>query len=152
MVLERADLANGVAEPFTTGQRFEYGTRAWPIYAGLGYTLDWLEALGWQNIYSHIAALSEYLKASVVERPYLRLLTPRAYEQSSGLTSFVIEGQNAGQVGQILREKQRIINRVIPHYNALRISTQYFNNRQDVDLLMDAIDQIVYENTGKTAG
>lgn len=143
--LERANLANRTCESFTTGQRFEFGTRAWPIYAGLGYTLDWATALGWQNIYAHIAALSEYLKASIVQRPYLHLLTPRAYEQSSGLVSFTIEGYNAGEVGHTLREKYRIINRVIPHFNALRISTQYFNNPQDVDRLMEAIEQIVNE-------
>ncbi len=141
--LERADLATGVAEPFKTGQRFEFGTRAWPIYAGLGCSLDYLQAIGWERIYGHIAALSDYFKERILERPYLRLLTPRAYEVSSGLTSFVIEDHKAGEVGRVLHEKWHMYTRVIPHYNAMRIATTYFNNLQDIDRLIEGLDEIV---------
>jgi len=140
--LERVDLQAEVAEPFVTGLRFEFGTRAWPIQAGLGASLDWFESLGWENVYSHIAALSGYLKECIRERPFLRLLTPLPFEASSGLTTFVVEGHDAGQVGQALREKWAIYVRVIPHYNAIRISTAHFNTPEDVDRLMAALEQI----------
>jgi selenocysteine lyase/cysteine desulfurase len=140
--LQKVDLAAGIAEPFETGQRFEFGTRAWPLTAGLGCSLDWFESIGWKNVYAHIAALSGYFKARVQERPYLRLLTPLAYEQSSGLTSFIIEGHKAGEVSTVLREKWKIYTRVIPHFNALRISTHHFNLPEDIDLLMTGLDEI----------
>ena len=41
-----------------------------------------------------------------------------------------------------LRERWNIYTRVIPHYNALRISTAHFNNREDLDRLMFGLDQI----------
>lgn len=140
--LERVDLQTEAAEPFLTGQRFEFGTRAWPIQAGLGSSLDWFESLGWENVYRHVAALSGYLKERIGERRFLRLLTPVPFEASSGLTTFVVEGHEAGQVSQTLREQWKIYVRVIPHYNALRISTAHFNAAEDVDCLMQALEQI----------
>lgn len=141
--LQRVDIPSQSAEPFLTGQRFEFGTRAWPTQAGLCGSLDWFERLGWQNVYHHIAALSGYLKNCILARPYLRLITPLAFEESSGLVTFEVEGHTAGEVSQALRQEDRIYTRVIPHYNALRISTAHFNIPKEIDILMDAIARIV---------
>ncbi len=140
--LQRVDIPARAAEAFLTAQRFEFGTRAWPGQAGLCGSLDWFESLGWQQVYDHIAALSQYLKECILAQPYLRLLSPFAFEESSGLVTFVIEGHVAGEVSKALREKDRIYTRVIPHYNALRISTAHFNIPEEVDILMDAVDQV----------
>ena len=140
--LEKVDVAAGFAEPFHTGQRFEFGTRAWPATAGLGAALDWFDTLGWDNVYRHVAVLSDYLKARILERPYLKLLTPLPFAQSSGLTSFEILDHEAQQVATTLREQKKIYTRVIPHFNALRIATAHFNSAQDIDVLMAGLDEI----------
>ena len=140
--LKNVVIADNVAESFLTGQRFEYGTRAWALQAGLGASLDWFESLGWDKVYAHIAALSGYLKACIQERPYLRLISPLPFEQSSGLVSFIVEGKVAGEVSTVLREKWKVYVRVIPHYNAIRIATAHFNNPQDIDHLMEALQSI----------
>jgi selenocysteine lyase/cysteine desulfurase len=140
--LEHADLATGQAEPYRSGQRFEFGTRAWPQYAGFGASLDWFEGLGWGWVYAHIAILSDYLKTRILERPYLELISPRSFADSSGLVSFVHKDKIASEISRTLREKQHIYVRVVTHYNAIRISTAHFNNRQDIDRLMDSLDQI----------
>lgn len=141
--LQRVDIPSQSAEPFLTGQRFEFGTRAWPTQAGLCGSLDWFERLGWQNVYAHIAMLSSYLKECILARPHLRLISPLAFEESSGLVTFVVEGHTASEVSQALRQNDRIYTRVIPHYNALRISTAHFNIQEDIDILMAAIERIV---------
>jgi len=140
--LVNVDVAAGFAEPFHTGQRFEFGTRAWAGQAGLGAALDWFDELGWDHVYQHIAALSDYLKARVQERPYLRLLTPLAFEQSSGLTAFEILDHNAGEVATTLRETKHVYTRVVPHFNAMRIATAHFNSANDIDVLMAGLDEI----------
>ncbi|MDW8098068.1 MAG: aminotransferase class V-fold PLP-dependent enzyme [Anaerolineae bacterium] len=145
--LERADLATSIAEPWPNALRFEFGTRTWPLYIGLNASLNWLGGWGWANIYHHIATLSAYLKERILERPFLKLLTPRAWEDSSGLTCFSVEGRAAGEVSKFLRERRRIHVRVIPHYNAIRISTAHFNNEVDVDNLMAALDEFIRETT-----
>jgi L-cysteine/cystine lyase len=139
---QRVDIPNRLAEPFTTAQRFEFGTRAWPGQAGLCGSLDWFESLGWKQVYAHIAALSQYLKEAILSRPHLRLLSPFAFDESSGLVAFVINGHVAGDVSKVLREQDRIYTRVIPHYNALRLSTAHFNIPEEIDHLMAAIDRV----------
>jgi selenocysteine lyase/cysteine desulfurase len=140
--LERADVEQGTADLWPTSRRFEFGTRANALYAGLGYSLDWLAALGWPEIEAHIARMSDTLKAQINERPHLRLLTPLSFTQSSGLTAFCVEGWQAGEVSTQLRQKARIHVRVVPHYNALRIATPCFVNEQDIERLMATVDEI----------
>ena len=146
--LERADLESGVAELWPSGRRFEYGTRATALYAGLWASLDWLEALGWNEVERYISGLTGYLKARIAEQPYARLLTPQRWDESSALTTFSVEGHEAGELSRSLRERWSIHVRVIPHYDALRISTAHFNNEGDIDKLLGALDTIVEEGAG----
>lgn len=143
--LEYADVETGQADLWASGRRFEFGTRASTLYAGLGYSIQWLDSLGWENVTQHIAKLSDYLKAQIQERDNLRLLTPLPFEQSSGLTTFVMEGWDAGKLSRELFQRSRIRVRVIPHYNATRISTAHFNNEADVDILIKTLDEITAE-------
>jgi L-cysteine/cystine lyase len=143
--LERGDLATGIAEPWREARRFEFGTRAFALYAGLGASLDWFEGLGWENVYRRIAGLARHLKDRIRERPHLSLLTSYPEEDSSGLTSFAVAGHAAEEVSRLLREKWRIQVRVVTHYNAIRISTAHFNSEEDLDRLLAAVDQIYGE-------
>jgi selenocysteine lyase/cysteine desulfurase len=122
--------------------RFEYGTRTYAIGAGLGASLDWLAALGWTNVEQHIAGLSAYLKECIQARPHLQLLTPLSFAQSSGLTTFIVAGQDAGALLAKLGQQWHIYVRYIPHYNAIRISTAHFNSQADIDRLMEAVDEM----------
>lgn len=147
--LEHANVETGQAELWQTAHRFEFGTRANTLYAGLGYSIAWLENLGWDNIARYIAQLSDYLKARILERPYLHLLTPLSFEQAAGLTTFVMDDQDAGELSRELFQRSRIRVRVIPHYNATRISTAHFNNEDDVDLLVKTLDDIATVNSNQ---
>ncbi|MEP7359158.1 MAG: aminotransferase class V-fold PLP-dependent enzyme, partial [Anaerolineales bacterium] len=140
--LEKVDLATGQAEPFLTGQRFEFGTRAWALQAGLGCSLDWFDSIGWDNVYRHIAALSGYLKSAILDRPYLKLISPVPFEESSGLVAMVFQDRNAQEISNELREKSKIYTRVVSHFNVLRIATAHFNNPTDIDTLIHALDRI----------
>jgi selenocysteine lyase/cysteine desulfurase len=140
--LERADAADGTAQLWESGRRFEFGTRAHALYAGLGASIEWLAALGWGEIERYVAGMSDYIKERILERPHLELLTPRAFVQSAGLTTFQVVGSQAGEVSRELAHRGRIVVRVIPHYNGIRISTPCFVNEQDIDTLMAAVDEI----------
>jgi selenocysteine lyase/cysteine desulfurase len=140
--LEKVDMATGQADAWMTAQRFEFGTRAWALTAGLGFSIDWFESLGWKNVYGYINSLTGYFKQRIVERSFLELLTPMDFEQSSGLTSFVIKGHNAGEASRTMWEKSKMMLRVIPHYNAIRVSTAHFVSEQDIDKLMEALDSV----------
>ncbi len=144
--LETVNLETGQADPWMNAQRFEFGTRAWSLTAGLGFSLDWFESLGWKNVYDYIAGLNGYFKERILEKPYLKLLSPVEFEKSSGLTSFVIDAHNAGEASRAMWQRDKMILRVIPHYNAIRVSTAHFVSEQDIDKLMESVDS-VYKGT-----
>jgi selenocysteine lyase/cysteine desulfurase len=140
--LEVADFVTGTANLWPTGRRFEYGTRASTLIAGLDCSLTWLADLGWEQIERYVDHLSSYLKAAILERPYLQSITPDRFEEAAGLTTFVMEGWNAGELSQELMRRAQIRVRVIPHYNGIRIATACFNNEADIDLLLSKLDAI----------
>jgi selenocysteine lyase/cysteine desulfurase len=145
--LELCDIVSGTAQLWSSGRRFEYGTRAGTLIAGLDCSLVWLEALGWGQIESYASQLSSYLKAAIQERPYLQMLTPASFEEAAGLTTFVMEGWNAGELSQEMMRRAQIRVRVIPHFNGIRISTACFNNEGDIDALLAIVDAIAEEGT-----
>lgn len=140
--LEVADFASGTADLWSSGRRFEYGTRATTLIAGLDCSIGWLARLGWEQIETHIRHLSSYLKARIQERPYLRLLTPPAFDHAAGLTTFAMEGWEAGELSRELMRRAGMCVRVIPHYNGIRIATACFNNEADIDTLLAILDAI----------
>ncbi len=139
--LKAADLATDVCEPVDSAARFEFGTRSYTLAVGLNAALDWFEGLGWDNVYVHIAELASYAKTRISERPHLRLLTPMEAEDSSGLVSFTIPGNQAQEVANRLREKHFTV-RVVDHYNCIRIATAHFNTADDVDRFLAAVDEL----------
>ena len=143
--LECADPSTGVADLWPSGRRFEYGTRSNALYAGLAASIDWLSGLGWAEIESYVTHLSSYLRERIAELPYARLLTPQKWEESSPLTAITVEGHEAGELSRSLRERWSIHVRVVPHYDAIRISTAHFNNEADIEKLVNALDTIVQE-------
>lgn len=128
-----------------SGKRFEYGTRDYARWVGMTAALDWLAALGGvAAIGVRLQALAERLRSGVQARAGWTLLTPAAWDQSSALTSFRIEGHrpHALQVGLEAR-RPRIITRQVPEHDALRISTHYFNDESDIDALLTELDRLV---------
>jgi selenocysteine lyase/cysteine desulfurase len=138
--LQRVDLAAGVADACASGQRFEFGTRSWALFAGLGASLDWFERLAWPRVYAHVEALSDQLKQEIEARPWLHLLTPRAFWQSAGLVSFTVAGCPAGDVVSALRQRWSLYARFVPHYDAVRIATAHFNSPDDLQRLLTALE------------
>jgi selenocysteine lyase/cysteine desulfurase len=146
--LEKADEATGEAEPWSDGRRFEFGTRAWALYTGLDAVLDWFEGLGWDAVRAHMIELSGYLRGEILARPYLRLLTPRDWDSSAGITCLSLDGVDGGALGTALREKWRIHTRGVLRGAGVRISTACFNNKADIDTLLEGLDHLHAHGVG----
>jgi selenocysteine lyase/cysteine desulfurase len=123
------------------GRRFEYGTRDYARWAGLSTALDWLRSLGGVAATAgRAASLAAQLRSAIAERADWTLHTPRAWEHSSALTTFSAAGRDARELHEALeREQPRIYTRVVPQFNALRISTHYYNDESDLEALLRAL-------------
>lgn len=137
--MEFADATTGEARLWTTGQRFEFGTRAWADPAGLLAAIDWLAGIGWDHVYEHIAGTAEIAMEMLTEIPGVTVLTPRDRGQHGGLVSFSCRGLDAATLGATLRTRYGIHTRHVGHYNATRVATAHFTTRQDLEGLVAAL-------------
>lgn len=127
------------------GKRFEFGTRDYARWAGMKAALDWLEGLGGvATTERRERELASYVRREVRKRAGWVLHTPEAWEHSSALTTFSIPGHGPRELHDCLGQREpRILTRVVSPFDALRISTHYYNDESDVERLLGALDEIV---------
>ncbi|MDX6479722.1 MAG: cysteine desulfurase / selenocysteine lyase [Gaiellaceae bacterium] len=81
--------------------KFEAGTAPMAEAVGLGAAIDYLEAIGLENIAAHEHELTEYALGKLSELPGITLYGPPA-DRRAGIVSFNLEGIHPHDVAQIL--------------------------------------------------
>ena len=81
--------------------KFEAGTPRIAEAIGLGAAVDYLSALGMDNVHAHEQTISAYALESLSEIPGLRLLGP-AGTQHGGLAAFTLAGAHPHDIAEIL--------------------------------------------------
>ncbi len=81
--------------------KFEAGTPRIAEAIGLGAAMDYLSALGLENVHAHEQAISAYALESLSDFPGLRLLGPPG-TQHGGLAAFTLEGVHPHDIADIL--------------------------------------------------
>ena len=135
---ERFDVETGL-QLWPDSRRFEFGTTAHTLWAGLGPALDWFDQLGWDWVESRTASLAEYLKRALTEIPGVHIKTPLAWERSSGLTTFALEKADAKDLEHYLAERWSVAPRSLGLPGHIRVSTAYFNTHAEIDRLIAGV-------------
>ncbi|HEY3942254.1 MAG TPA: aminotransferase class V-fold PLP-dependent enzyme [Acidimicrobiales bacterium] len=132
---DATDPASFVLNP--TAARFETGTFYRPSMRGFATSVRWLtDVVGFSEAIADIEALSAYCKARAGEMRGFTVLTPAG--QHSGLVSFQVGDADIDRAVEYLAGLGISIRNV--HENrALRISTGYYNTKQEIDLVLDKI-------------
>ncbi|MDF9744553.1 aminotransferase class V-fold PLP-dependent enzyme [Natrinema salsiterrestre] len=112
-------------------RRFEVATASPAPYAGLTEAIGVLEEVGIDAVQHRIETLTDRFKAGISDE---RLLSPREYD--SGLVT--IAADDPEETVERLAE-QGIVVRPLPAPDAIRASIHAFNDRQDVDALLEAL-------------
>jgi L-cysteine/cystine lyase len=124
-----------------SAQRFEVGGRQTAAIAGQAAVLNWLEqTVGYQWLFERIEFLSRYTYEALREIPGLSILTPHSGE--SGLVSFIIEGHDDTEIVTLLRDRYNMFIRNIPSTKSMRISTGFYNTKEEIDKLVSALKEI----------
>ncbi|HEY0736333.1 MAG TPA: aminotransferase class V-fold PLP-dependent enzyme [Herpetosiphonaceae bacterium] len=121
-----------------SAQRFELGGRQTAGVAGQIACLRWLEEIAtFEWVYNRISALNAYAYDAVSAIPGAQIHTPRS--GASGLLTFSLEGHNPAPIVPWLQHEHKIHVRAMFEYNALRVSTNFFNIEEEIDQLAEAL-------------
>jgi cysteine desulfurase / selenocysteine lyase len=132
--------------------KFEAGTSQIAEAIGLGAAVDWVQALGIDQIRAHERSLSAYALAALREVPGLTIHGPADAADRGGLISFVLDGVHPHDVGEILGREgvcirtghhcaQPLMRRLGAHATN-RASFGAFNTETDIDRLLEALGSV----------
>jgi cysteine desulfurase / selenocysteine lyase len=130
--------------------KFEAGTPDIAGAIGLGAALDYISAVGLEQIAAHEHDLLEYGTAALLDVPGLRLIGTAPHKAS--ILSFVLEGVHPHDIGTIVDREgvairtghhcaQPVMERFCVPATA-RASLAMYNTRHDIDVLAGAIRRV----------
>jgi len=132
--------------------KFEAGTPAIVEAVGMAAALEYLEALGLENVQAHEHELTSYAASLLREMPGVTLLGPGPGEERGGILSFTAEGAHPHDIATIL-DGQDVCVRAGHHCTqplmrrlgvgaTARASVYVYNTREDVERLADALGEL----------
>jgi len=129
--------------------KFEAGTPPIAEAVGLAAAVDYLEKLGMERVRAHERALTAYMLERLAQVPGLRVVGPPSAERRGGLASFTIEGIHPHDIAELCDRGGVCIRaghhcaqplmRCLGVGATARASVGVYNDRADVDALVDAL-------------
>jgi isopenicillin-N epimerase len=122
------------------------GTAPLPLRLAAGSALKFIAQIGVPNIEARARMLSDALANKLAGMPRLKMISPRSWEvRSPAVTLFEIQDMNAVEAQALIQKKYHITidEHARDGHNALRVSTHFYNTRQEIDQLIAALHQIV---------
>jgi len=129
--------------------KFEAGTPPIAEAVGLGVAVDYLSALGMEQVRTHERSLTAYMLERLGEVPGLRVVGPPEAERRGGLVSFTVEGIHPHDVAELANRGGVCIRaghhcaqplmRCLGVGATARASVGVYNDAADIDALVDAL-------------
>ena len=130
-------------------RKFEAGVPNMAQAVGLGAALDYLTALGMDNVHNHEVALTKYLIEKLLQVPDLKIVGPTDLDSRGGTVSFTVGEIHPHDLGQYV-DSQGVAVRTGHHCAwpltrklgvpaTTRASLYLYNEESDCDALFDAI-------------
>lgn len=129
--------------------KFEAGTPSVGDAIGLGAAIDYLNALGLDNVWAHEHALVADAMEKMAEIPGVRLLGPAPGDDRAGVLSFEVEGIHPHDVAAILDEHNVAVRaghhctqplmQALGLVSTTRASFYVYNTPEDVDRLVEGV-------------
>jgi cysteine desulfurase/selenocysteine lyase len=131
----------------TDARRFEFGN---PNYLGIWvmrHCLELILSIGIDQIEQRVRELTSYLYEQVEERGF-KVVTPKPWHERAGILSFDVPEPES--VKTLLMERKIVVN--VRDGGTLRVAPHFYNSRQDIDTLVDALAEIVPADSSRSRG
>jgi cysteine desulfurase/selenocysteine lyase len=124
-----------------SARQYEFGTQNLQTVLAFQEALDYLKAIGFENIRNRLLELTDYLilglkkmgvmMASPIDRP----------EERSPIVSFSLGDRNDKCIKKLIKESIS----VSPRAGYIRVSVNIFNNFEDIDKLLRTLRSVILE-------
>lgn len=135
---------------------YEAGSYNMQAIAGLNASLKWIKEIGIDKIYTHKKELTKQLIEGLKDIEGIEIYIPGDLENHIGTISFNLNNYSTEDTGKVLSDEYGIAVRTGHHCAPLigkfleghategtvRISVGYFNNSDDIERLINAIEEI----------
>ncbi|MBW6492657.1 MAG: aminotransferase class V-fold PLP-dependent enzyme [Lentimicrobium sp.] len=128
---------------YADAKQYNFGTINFQGLLGLKTAFEFMEEIGWENIRKRVLELTDRVISRLMQIEEVEILSPhcQSFEQS-GIISLDIKGHNNAECVSFL-EKRGVITCVRQH--RIRVSCNIFNNRSDINRLVDGIRGFISE-------
>lgn len=133
--------------------KFEAGTPNIADVIGLGAAIDYLDAIGMENIRRHEMILTKYAMERLSSVPGLRIYGPKDAERRGGVISFNFENVHPHDVAYIVDESgvsirsghhcAQVLMEKMDVAATSRASFYIYNTEADVDALIESLYKVV---------
>jgi Selenocysteine lyase len=135
-------------------EKYEAGTPNISGMIGLATAIDYLDAIGMQNIKGHDEKLTRRLLSGLHGIKDVTVYGPEDIHERIGVISFNVEGMHPHEVAHILDEGAAIMTRSGEHCcqplmnhmglenGTVRASLYLYNTEEEVDLLIDTMEEL----------
>lgn len=127
-----------------SAHRYYGGTESTGLYKGLIASIDFIETIGINNIHNRIKSLGKYTQARLLEfGDKIELLTPTEDRSYCGVNGFRVKGIEFTKLyDKCWEHKIRIRSVAENGLNCSRVSTHIYNNKEEIDELVEVIRQV----------
>jgi selenocysteine lyase/cysteine desulfurase len=124
-----------------SANRFEFGESNLIPNVALSRSLEYLQGIGIDRIERESTSLVEYLISRLNEANY-EVLTPRDPSKRAGIVTFRISKDELDHRRAAIELRTMGIL-VSPRYGGLRACCHFFNDREDVEILLVTLNDIL---------
>ncbi|WP_156759626.1 SufS family cysteine desulfurase [Microbacterium karelineae] len=132
--------------------RFEAGTQPVSQAVGFGAAAAYLQGLGMDAVFRHEHEIAAALVEAIESVPGVRLIGPAAGQPRAALTSFLVDGVHAHDVGQLLDDRgitvrtghhcAQPLHRALGTASSTRASAGVYSTLDDVEALRVALGDV----------
>ena len=128
-----------IEEVTGTMDKFLLSSTSVALQTGMLEAIKFAQNVGVNEIETRDVELATNFKNVLQEVSGVRVQSPMAPEDSSGLVTFSIDGLEPPEAVSRLWERHRIVCRQVAFPPCVRVSLHFFNTQQEVDRIVDAV-------------
>jgi selenocysteine lyase/cysteine desulfurase len=122
-----------------SARRFEFGTKQWPLFSGLGKALRFMAGIGTAAIEDQVRPLARELKLTLDRLNRWERLTPIESERSAGIVTIRLGPATPVNIKQLLWDSHRLLVAYFVPHRTLRISVAFFTKPDELERAVEAL-------------